>query len=134
MDEAPIGTVVVTGGSSGLGAAIVRSVQDAGGTALVIDQRPPPFEIDHEIVDLRHRIEAEAATTRLLGRHRDVTGIVTAAGIDRCGPLDRVDGADWNDVVAVNLLGTATVIRAALPDLEANHGRIVTVASTLGLR
>ncbi|MEJ7706780.1 MAG: SDR family oxidoreductase [Nocardioidaceae bacterium] len=34
----------------------------------------------------------------------------------------------------VNLLGTAAVVRAAMPDLTARHGRVVTVASTLGLR
>jgi NAD(P)-dependent dehydrogenase (short-subunit alcohol dehydrogenase family) len=42
--------------------------------------------------------------------------------------------AAWDQVVAVNLLGTAAVVRAALPTLTANGGRIVTVASTLGLR
>jgi NAD(P)-dependent dehydrogenase (short-subunit alcohol dehydrogenase family) len=37
-------------------------------------------------------------------------------------------------VIKVNLLGTAAVVRAALPYLLASHGRVVTVASTLGLR
>ena len=41
---------------------------------------------------------------------------------------------DWDRVVQVNLLGTAAVVRAALPALQASRGRIVTVASTLGLR
>lgn len=40
----------------------------------------------------------------------------------------------WERTIAVNLLGTAAVVRAALPTLEANRGRIVTVASTLGHR
>jgi NAD(P)-dependent dehydrogenase (short-subunit alcohol dehydrogenase family) len=44
-------------------------------------------------------------------------------------------GADqWERVIAVNLFGTASVIRTALPFLEASHGRVITVASTLGLR
>jgi NAD(P)-dependent dehydrogenase (short-subunit alcohol dehydrogenase family) len=37
-------------------------------------------------------------------------------------------------VIMVNLLGTVAVVRAALPHLERSHGRVVTVASTLGLR
>ena len=41
---------------------------------------------------------------------------------------------DWERVVAVNLLGTAAVVRAALPYLERTNGKVVTVASTLGLR
>jgi NAD(P)-dependent dehydrogenase (short-subunit alcohol dehydrogenase family) len=54
--------------------------------------------------------------------------------MDACGPLAQVDRAQWERVVQVNLLGTASVIRAALPALERSRGRIVTVASTLGLR
>jgi NAD(P)-dependent dehydrogenase (short-subunit alcohol dehydrogenase family) len=49
-------------------------------------------------------------------------------------PLADIDGAAWDRIVAVNLLGTAAVIRAALPFLDARGGRIVTCASTLGLR
>jgi NAD(P)-dependent dehydrogenase (short-subunit alcohol dehydrogenase family) len=60
--------------------------------------------------------------------------LVTAAGIDACGPIDKVPAAQWEKVIEVNLLGTAAVIRAALPHLEQSRGRIVTVASTLGLR
>ena len=48
--------------------------------------------------------------------------------------MAEVPGAEWDRVVQVNLLGTAAVVRAALPALQASRGRIVTVASTLGLR
>jgi NAD(P)-dependent dehydrogenase (short-subunit alcohol dehydrogenase family) len=50
-----------------------------------------------------------------------------------CG-LDEVTAQDWERVVAVNLVGTAAVVRAALPYLIAVRGRVVTVASTLGHR
>ena len=60
--------------------------------------------------------------------------MVTAAGTDRCGALGDVPAAEWEQVVAVNLFGTAAVIRAALPALKESRGKIVTVASTLGLR
>ncbi len=59
---------------------------------------------------------------------------MTAAGTDRCGALGDVPAAEWERVVAVNLFGTAAVIRAALPALKQSRGKIVTVASTLGLR
>ena len=51
-----------------------------------------------------------------------------------CGALADVSRKEWENVVAVNLLGTAAVIRAALPDLERTRGAVVTVGSTLGLR
>src|SRR5205823_11196401 len=60
--------------------------------------------------------------------------VFTAAGTDRCGMLADVPGDEWDRVVLVNLLGTAAVVRAALPYLLRSHGRVVTCASTLGLR
>jgi NAD(P)-dependent dehydrogenase (short-subunit alcohol dehydrogenase family) len=66
--------------------------------------------------------------------HGAIAGVVTAAGIDACGRLADVDADAWERVVAVNLLGTAAVVRAALPHLERSQGRVVTVASTLGLK
>jgi NAD(P)-dependent dehydrogenase (short-subunit alcohol dehydrogenase family) len=130
-----LGTVIVTGGASGLGAAVARAIEGAGGTAVVIDRNEPangfaPFEQ----VDLAHTRDAEAAVRRIADRAGPIRGVVTAAGIDACGKLDQVPAEDWEQVVAVNLLGTVAVVRAALPYLEESRGRVVTVASTLGLR
>jgi len=67
-------------------------------------------------------------------RHGGISAVVTAAGIDTPGRLEDVAAADWERVIAVNLIGTAAVVRQAIPHLERSEGRIVTVASTLGLR
>lgn len=133
MALAELSPVVVTGGSSGLGRAVVRAVHDAGGTAVVVD-RVRPDEGEHEIVDLADTRAAEAAITRIAERQGGLAGLVTAAGIDACGVITEVAPEAWERVVAVNLLGTAAVVRAALPWLERSEGRVVTVASTLGLR
>jgi len=131
---AEIGTVLVTGGASGLGAAVVARVAQAGGTPLVLDREAPAEGVEWEQVDLSRSREAEAAVERLAGAHGGLDAIVTAAGTDAVGDLGAVEGEDWDRVVLVNLLGTAAVVRAALPHLERTHGRVVTVASTLGLR
>ena len=130
--QADVGTVLVTGGSSGLGAAVVEAVASAGGTPVVLDRQPPADGVDHELVDLSKTREAEQAVRRAAERHGRLTGVVTAAGTDACGRLDDVAAEDWERVVAVNLLGTAAVVRAALPHLEQSGGRVVTVSSTLG--
>jgi NAD(P)-dependent dehydrogenase (short-subunit alcohol dehydrogenase family) len=85
-------------------------------------------------VDLADPRAAEAAVRDVAERHGGLGAVVTAAGIDACGRLADVDADRWDRVVAVNLLGTAAVVRAALPALEAARGRVVTVASTLGYR
>ncbi|HWM07738.1 MAG TPA: SDR family oxidoreductase [Solirubrobacteraceae bacterium] len=132
--ENGLGTVLVTGGSSGLGAAIAAAVRDDGGTPVVIDLNPPLDGIAFERVDLSRPREAEAAVDRIAAERGGLDAVVTAAGIDACGDLGDVDGEAWDRVVAVNLLGTAAVVRAALPHLERSRGRIVTVGSTLGVR
>jgi NAD(P)-dependent dehydrogenase (short-subunit alcohol dehydrogenase family) len=132
-----LGTVLVTGGSSGLGLAVSSAVAAAGGRPLVIDLQPPPAaarNVDHLLVDLADTTAAEAAVTELARRHGGLDAVVTAAGIDRCGALSAVSTTDWELVVRVNLLATAAVVRAALPSLLSRRGRVVTVASTLGLR
>jgi NAD(P)-dependent dehydrogenase (short-subunit alcohol dehydrogenase family) len=129
-----LGTILVTGGSSGLGAAVVDAVEKAGGTPIVLDIAEPQREVETEIVDLAHPRAAEEAVSRVVDRHGSVQGLVAAAGIDACGPLATVPAAAWERVIAVNLVGTAAVVRAALPALEAASGRIVAVASTLGYR
>jgi NADP-dependent 3-hydroxy acid dehydrogenase YdfG len=122
--------VLVTGGASGLGAAIAAAVDAAGGTAVVLDRSAPA----DELVDLARPREAEAAVRRAAERAGGLDAVVTAAGTDACGDIGDVDADAWDRVVLVNLLGTAAVVRAALPFLERSRGRVVTVSSTLGLR
>jgi NAD(P)-dependent dehydrogenase (short-subunit alcohol dehydrogenase family) len=129
-----IGRVIVTGGSSGLGAAVVAAVDKRGGHPVVLDRVAPRADVAHELVDLADSRAAETAVHRVIERLGGVDAVVTAAGIDRCGRLVDVPGEEWDRVVLVNLVGTAAVVRAALPYLEATAGRVVTVASTLGLR
>jgi NAD(P)-dependent dehydrogenase (short-subunit alcohol dehydrogenase family) len=62
------------------------------------------------------------------------SAVVTAAGVDACGPLLEIDPEAWERVVRVNLFGTVAVVRAALPHLERVRGTVVTVGSTLSLR
>ena len=126
--------VLVTGGGSGLGAAVAQAILDAGGTPVVLDRVAPSLDVDHELVDLADTPAAEAAVRAVAERHGGLSGVVTSAGTDSCGKLAEVSSEAWERVVRVNLLGTAAVVRAALPYLEQVGGRVVTVASTLGLR
>jgi NAD(P)-dependent dehydrogenase (short-subunit alcohol dehydrogenase family) len=130
-----LGTILITGGSSGLGAATAAAVQAAGGTPLVLDRVEPTESVAYQQVDLADSAAAAAAVdaaVRETGGRLD--GVFTAAGIDACGRLDQVPADDWERVIRVNLLGTAAVVRAALPYLRRSHGRVVTCASTLGIK
>jgi NAD(P)-dependent dehydrogenase (short-subunit alcohol dehydrogenase family) len=129
-----MGNVLVTGGASGLGAAVAQAVIEEGGYPVVLDRVPTESDMEQEVVDLSDRRSAEDAVRRVSERVGGLDAVVTCAGTDACGPLDEVAPEDWERVVMVNLLGTVAVVRAAMPDLLERHGRVVTVASTLGLR
>ena len=106
-----LGTDLVTGGASGLGAAVALAVAGAGGTLVLLDRVAPALDADHEIVDLVDRRAAEPAVGRIVERHPGLRAVVTAAGTDACGRIEDVDAEDWERVVMVNLLGTAAVVR-----------------------
>jgi NAD(P)-dependent dehydrogenase (short-subunit alcohol dehydrogenase family) len=130
-----LGNVLITGGASGLGAATVEAVLAAGGRPLVLDRNAPSIKVDYVQADLAERIATEEAVTALVAAGGgELHAVFTAAGIDSCGPFGEVPAEEWELVVAVNLLGTARVVRAALPYLERSRGTVVTCSSTLGLR
>ena len=129
-----LGTVIVTGGASGLGAAVASAVDEAGGTPVVLDVKDPQDGFGFEHVDLGRPREAEAAVHRVAEEHGGLDAVVTAAGIDACGDLGDVDGDAWDRVIAVNLLGTAAVVRAARPPHERARGRSGAGAAAHGVR
>lgn len=129
------GVVLVTGGASGLGRAVAEALDKAGETPVVLDKdKPARSDLDHEQVDLTDPRAAEAAVARAAERHDGLDAVVTAAALDSCGSLTEVPAEEWERVIAVNLIGTAAVVRAALPSVEARGGRVVTIGSTLGFR
>jgi NAD(P)-dependent dehydrogenase (short-subunit alcohol dehydrogenase family) len=134
MPETELGTVLVTGGASGLGRAIAEAVAKAGGTPVVLDVAEPPSALEWHRVDLADARATEDIVAQVVADHGGLDAVVTAAGVDACGDLADVPATAWERVIAVNLIGTAAIVRAALPSLVERHGRVVTVASTLGLR
>ncbi|MFC8731199.1 SDR family oxidoreductase [Luteimicrobium sp. NPDC057192] len=130
----PLGTVFVTGGSAGLGAAVVEAVLACGGKPAVLDRVAPRASVPSVEVDLADGAAAAEAVEHLALAVGPPDAVVTAAGIDACGPLAEIPADDWERVLRVNLFGTVAVVRAALPHLVRSGGRVVTVSSTLGLR
>ncbi|MFI5908036.1 SDR family oxidoreductase [Dactylosporangium sp. NPDC051541] len=126
--------LLITGGSSGLGAAVVDAARRSGDRPYVIDRRPPQDGVPWLECDLADTRAAEAATRKAVAELGGLDGVVTAAGMDVPGRLGDVAAEVWERVVTVDLLATAAVIRAALPALTEAHGNVVTIASTLGVK
>jgi len=129
------GRVLVTGGASGLGAAVVSALLERGATPIVVDRAEARVEgVAQRQADVGDAAQLASVIADVVDEFGGLDAVVTAAGIDRPGRLDEVPADEWERVVQVDLLGTAAAVRAALPALKESHGRVVTVASTLALK
>ena len=133
---------VVTGGGSGIGAAIARALAAEGARLTLLGRRAAPIEaIAHEIggvaaqADVTDREQVEAALARGRAAHGPVTILVNNAGAAESTPFARIDADGWRRMMAVNLDAVFHCTQAALADLRAAPtGRIVSVASTAALK
>jgi NAD(P)-dependent dehydrogenase (short-subunit alcohol dehydrogenase family) len=138
-------TAVVTGAGSGLGAALARTLADAGAHVALLD-------IDADAAVATATAIAEDAGVTTTSAHCDVgdlASVVTAAehvrvtlggcdilcsnvGVQQFGAVDTLTEQDWQWVLNVNVLGTVRTVREFLPMLRAGSGlrRIVFTASS----
>jgi NADP-dependent 3-hydroxy acid dehydrogenase YdfG len=126
--------IVISGAASGLGAAVNRRARDAGWQTLGLDVRPASECTTHHVVDVSDHASVLAAVTEGAAALGGIDAVVTCAGVDTPGALERIDADAWQRVIGINLLGTANVVRAVLPHFPKEGGRIATVASTLGIK
>jgi NAD(P)-dependent dehydrogenase (short-subunit alcohol dehydrogenase family) len=123
---------IVTGGASGIGAAIVKRFTDLGANVAVLDRVASGDVIQCDVAD---PASVAAAVTQAVDRMGGLTDLVCNAGMGRNKPLHEYSDAEWALVVGVNLTGTFNCMRAAVPHLlSGGRGSIVTISSANGLR
>ena len=134
---------LVTGGGSGIGAAVARRLaSDGWRVALMGRTRDKLDELADEIGaaaivvqgDVGEEADARAAVEAAAEAFGRLDGLVNAAGIAAFGPIDEVDVETFDQIQRVNLRGPYLMIRAALPHLEKVGGSVVTVTSVSGIR
>ncbi|MGW8378271.1 SDR family oxidoreductase [Streptomyces sp. ODS28] len=133
--------VLVTGGGSGIGAAVVRQLCGAGHRVVVSGRRPEPLrEIAAETGALAHPSDAgdpEAVADLVrtaVGAFGRLDGLVLNAGTARGGAVGDLSDEDWETVMRTNVTGPFLLQRAALPHLLESRGSVVGVASVAALR
>jgi NAD(P)-dependent dehydrogenase (short-subunit alcohol dehydrogenase family) len=134
---------LVTGATRGIGAAIAAALREAGAAVTLTGRDSEGLAQQTSVLGERAQaivmdVSDPDAVTRGFERARAGFGpvhiLVNNAGAALSAPFHRTDSALWQSMLDVNLTGTYSCCRAALPGmLEAGFGRIVNVASTAGL-
>ncbi|MBL8768621.1 MAG: SDR family oxidoreductase [Planctomycetes bacterium] len=129
-------SVVVTGGASGIGAAVVAAFLARGANVAVLDVRDSAdARAKSFVVDVTDGRGVDAAIDAAAAAHGGLDVVVSCAGITRDAVLWKISDADWDAVLDVNLKGTFLALRAAVPHLRArSRGAVVLVASINGER
>ncbi|WP_329579230.1 SDR family NAD(P)-dependent oxidoreductase [Kitasatospora sp. NBC_01250] len=132
---------LVTGASSGFGAAIARSLAKEGRPVIGLARRSARLEqlreeigadLFHPVaVDVRDADAVAAALDGLPERFADIGILVNNAGLSKgFGPVQHAASADWQEMVETNINGVLNCTRAVLPRmLAAGYGHIVNLGS-----
>jgi len=130
---------VITGGASGIGAAVAARLKSDGARVVVLDVNLPEhegseFAVQADITDDESVRTAVAAVVAEYGR---IDILVNNAGVGAQGTVEDNDDTEWTRVMDVNVLGIVRVSRAALPYLRRSSCaaivNICSVAATAGL-
>jgi 2-hydroxycyclohexanecarboxyl-CoA dehydrogenase len=123
-------TAIVTGGASGIGAAIVHRLIADGYQVATLDITPAEGGQSYT-VDVTDRAQIDTALADIRSRFGPVTILVNAAGAEGSARFLDISFAEWQRVIDVTLNGVFHTIQAVLPDmLDAGWGRIVNISSS----
>jgi NAD(P)-dependent dehydrogenase (short-subunit alcohol dehydrogenase family) len=134
---------LVTGGGTGIGAAIAHALAAEGAKLTLVGRRQGPLletagKIEGAaaaIADVSDRRQVDAAFAAAREAHGPITILINNAGIGHSSRFAKVTEESWRQVMSVNLDALLHCTQAALDDLlAAPAGRLVTVASVAGLK
>jgi 3-oxoacyl-[acyl-carrier protein] reductase len=146
MEDAIKRTILVTGGSRGIGRGICMAFAQPGSRIYfnyasaadaAVETEKLVADAGGKATGMRVNVASEIEVAEFVGRALDETGridvLVNNAGIARDGLIVRMKEADWDDVLDTNLKGTFNCIKAVAKTMIKQHaGRIINVSSVVG--
>lgn len=128
--------IFITGATGGLGTAMVRHFETTGVRLALHAYQQDTFDVACEHAwfqaDLRDEAGIPALVRQVLDRFGRIDVLINNAGISRNGLSWKLDAADWNDVMAINLSAPFHLMKAVLPGMRAQqHGRIISISSVV---
>jgi NAD(P)-dependent dehydrogenase (short-subunit alcohol dehydrogenase family) len=135
VGQAPAPHTIVTGGASGIGAAVVDLLRERGHRVTVLDMQAAPVDgVRSEIVDVTDEQAVDAAVERA-AQSAPVTGLVVCHGIRGAFvPALEIELDSMRRLYDVHVIGAMTVCRAVVRRLHGAPGSIVLISSTTAYR
>ncbi len=134
---------LITGGASGIGAAISRKLIESGAYAIIVDVdeqagtnavREYGEKAHFFYMNIADEKSVEETIDSIMKRFARVDILVNNAGITNDKLLIRMTKEDWDRVIGVNLTGTFLVTRAVVKYMmKQRYGRIINIASVIGM-
>jgi len=132
---------IVTGGGSGIGAAIAKVMIDKGATVTIIGRNADKLSAkadelgaQYQVADVTDRSQVRDAFSSAVDINGSIDVLVNNAGMAEAGPFSKMDDEHWDRMLSVNLTGVYNCTKAVIAGmLEKGSGRIVNVASTAAL-
>lgn len=131
------GDLIITGGSGGIGSAIIQSLDEYQSNLIVLDKSPPRLsgkKISFRKVDLTEP-ESLSETVSGILKEFDILNFVHCAGYG--GPfvnITELSPNDWDDILSINYISAFRILRGLLPVWKVrNYGRFIGIASSLSL-
>lgn len=135
--------VLITGGGTGIGAAIARALSNEGAKLSLAGRRQAPLDAMASelprtaaiVADITSEADCAAMVDSANAAHGPVDIVIANAGAASSAPAAKIDLKAWQAAIDVNLTGAFLTVSAALADVtRAPGGRIVFIASTAGLK
>ena len=122
---------IVTGGSSGIGAATVGHFVSRGAKAVVLDRLRPPTSVEATYIacDVSSSHDIEAAAGRVSKELGNVAFLVNSAGVQRYGTGETTSEKTWDEVMAINVKAMFLAFRAFFPLMKAAGASVVNISS-----
>jgi NAD(P)-dependent dehydrogenase (short-subunit alcohol dehydrogenase family) len=124
---------IVTGGTTGIGAAIASRLAGEGADVVICARHegaePPDARVSFLRADVTVRSEVQRVVEEAVSRHHRIDVVVANAGTGGAGQWPDESVEDWQAILDLNLNGTMFTCQAAWPHLVASAGSIVIVSS-----
>lgn len=127
---------VVTGGSSGIGLAIVKKFIAEGATAIVADVVPPKEELPFFEFDVTNVASIKQAVTDIVANYGKIDILVANAGVaEKKAPISELDEANWQKVIAIDLTGVVLTNKYVVAQMKKQKtpASVINMSSILGV-